>query len=142
LGAAANLRLLSTLGLGARFGDFDAGAVGKFPHRVAELEALDALHEFDRVARLVTAEAIVEAALGVDVEARRLLFVKRAHANVASAALLQPDGLADQLYDPNLPPDAVEGLLSDHRIHILQIVGGERLAERIVAIFTTCIGID
>ena len=138
----ATFAVYAALGLGARFGDFDAGAVSQLAHGIAELQPLDALHELDRVARLVTAEAIVKAALRVDVEAGRLLFVKRTHADVTSTALLQPYGLANQLYDPNLPPNAVEGLLSDHGFHILQIVGGERLAERFVAIFSTCIGID
>src|SRR6185369_17784979 len=106
--------------------DLNARALGELPNGLGELEALDALNELDGVARLVATKAVVEAALRVDMEARRLLLVEGAHTDVAAAALLQPDGLPDQLYDPNLPPHAVEGLLSDHLPHILQIASGER----------------
>src|SRR6478736_2513137 len=123
---AASFRLLPALRLGARLDDLNSGALGEFTHGLGELEALDALHELDGIARLVAAEAVIEAALGVDVEAGCLLLVERTHADMTAAALLQPDGLPDQLYDPNLPPHAVEGLLSDHETHILQIEDEER----------------
>jgi len=123
---APGLCLLLALGLRAGLDDLNAGAFAQGTHGLAELQPLDALHELDRVARLMAAEAIVEAALRVDMEARRLLFVEGAHADVAATALLQPDGLPDQLYDPNLPPHAVEGLLSDHEPDILQIASEER----------------
>ncbi len=74
----------------------------------------------------MAAEAIIKTTLRINVEAGRLLFMEGAHADMAATALLQPDGLPDQLYDPNLPPHAVEGLLSDHRPDILQIAGEER----------------
>src|ERR1041384_8269331 len=91
--AAPGLRLLLALRLGAGLDDLDASSLGEFANSLREFEALDALHELDGIARFMAAEAIVEAALRVDMEARRLLLVEGAHADVAATALLQPDGL-------------------------------------------------
>src|SRR6185369_9888967 len=134
---ASGFRLLLALGLGAGLDDLNARALGELPNGLGELEALDALNELDGVARLVASKAVVEAALRVDMEARRLLLVEGAHTDVAAAALLQPDGLPDQLYDPNLPPHAVEGLLSDHETHILQIASEERSRAQGRYVFVT-----
>src|SRR5690349_4153082 len=57
---------------------------------------------------------MIEAALRVDVEARRLLFVERAQASEAAAAALQLDRLSDEIDELRLPPDAVDRLLTDH----------------------------
>src|SRR4051812_48182012 len=135
--AATSFRLLLALRLGAGLDDLNTGALAKRTHGLAEFQALDALHELDRVAGLVATKAIIEAALCIHMEARRLLFVEGAHADMATTALLQPDGLPDQLYDPNLPPHAVEGLLSDHGIHILQIASEERPRRRRRYVFVT-----
>ena len=112
--ATPYLCLLPAIGLRTRLLNFDAGARGKFPYRFDEFEPLDALQELDRVPSLVTTKTIVEPALGVDVKARRLLFVKRANADVAATTLLKLHGLTDELHDADLSPDTVEGLLSDH----------------------------
>src|SRR4051794_33451012 len=74
--AASDLGLQLALGLRAGLHDLNAGALAQLTHGFAELQALDALHEFDGIARLVAAKAVIEPALRVHVEARRLLLVE------------------------------------------------------------------
>ncbi len=64
-----------------------------------ERHVFEKLHELDRVAALTAAEALEEAAIGVNVERRRVLGVKRTESDEVVAALAQlhvrPDQLAD-----------------------------------------------
>jgi hypothetical protein len=61
---------------------------------------------------------VVEAALGVYVEARRLLFVKGAEPHEASSSLRQLDALTDYFDDVRVASHSVERLLSDHEATI------------------------
>ena len=110
---APHLGVLPTLGVVRRLDDVDAHALGEPPHGFDEVEPLGLLHELDRVAGRVTAEAMIEAALRVHVEARRLLLVKGAEADEASTALRELHALADDLDDVRVAPHAVESLLRD-----------------------------
>ena len=83
-------------------------------HGFDELEPLDVLHELEGVAVLAAAEAMIEAALLVDVKARRLFFVERTEPDVASPAANELHGFADQLDEAGLLPDPIDRLLSDH----------------------------
>ena len=63
---------------------------------------------------LAAAEAVIEAALLVDVKARRLLFVKRAKPDVRAPAADELHRFADELDEAGLLPDPIDRLLSDH----------------------------
>jgi hypothetical protein len=58
---------------------------------------------------------MIETSLLIDVEARRLLFVERAESDVAAPAPLELHRLGEELDDPRLASDTIDGLLSDHR---------------------------
>jgi hypothetical protein len=95
LGAAGGGGLAS-LHVGERLLDGDARALGEHAHRLGEGAALDLHDEVDGAAALLAAEAVEEAALGVDVEARRLLLVEGAEAGERAAATRELDRLADE----------------------------------------------
>jgi hypothetical protein len=111
---ALGLRLLLALGVRLVLDHVDAGALGERTYGLYEVEPLRLLDELEDVARSMATEAMIEAALGVDVKARRFLFVKRTQTREAAAAPLQLDRLADQLDDLRLASDAVNRLLPDH----------------------------
>ena len=67
--------------------------------RLGEVETLDLADERDRVAALLAAEAVVEAELGVDREARGLLSVEGAEADESASGALERNVLADQRDD-------------------------------------------
>src|SRR5690606_14262364 len=84
------------------------------PHGLDERQALDVLDEFEDVPGHAAAKAVIDAALFVDVEARCLLFVERAEADVAAPPTLQLHGLADQGRDPRALANALDRVLVDH----------------------------
>ena len=71
----------------------------------------------------MTTKAVIEAALGVDVEARRLLLMEGAQAHEATSTALELDRLSDQLDDLRLASDAVNRLLTDHRFGLYPTFG-------------------
>src|SRR5205807_734965 len=80
-----------------------------------EGEPVDALHEADRIARLVTAETVVELVVGVDRERRRALVVEGAEAGVAAADPPQLGVGADERDHVDRVLDAVDRLLRVER---------------------------
>ncbi len=82
----------------------DAGPVGQEADGVDEVEVVHGPHEGDGVARLLAAEAVVEALLGVDAERRRLLGVEGAQPAPAPAHLLERGVLADERPRCRWPP--------------------------------------
>ena len=83
----------------------DAGPVGQEADGIDEIEVVHGPHEGDGVARLLAAEAVIEALLGVDTEGGRLLGVEGAEAAPAPADLLERGVLADQRHDVGGRPD-------------------------------------
>jgi hypothetical protein len=65
----------------------DPGALGEHAHRVDEIHVVVQLHETDHVACGVAAETLEEAAIGMHVERRRFLAVKRTQADEIVTAL-------------------------------------------------------
>jgi hypothetical protein len=80
----------------ALFLDWNSGALGERAYGLRERIALDLLEEAKRVAALLAAEAMVEARVRIDIEARRLLLVKRTEADEPPSPLLEGrDALGD-----------------------------------------------
>src|SRR5690606_38760046 len=111
--AAAGL-LLPALCFGARFGDGYAVALGKRTQGFDEAQPLGFLDELDGIPRDVAAEAVIEAALFVDVKARSLFLVERAEPDVASAAARKFYRFTDELDDVGPLADAFDRVLTDH----------------------------
>src|SRR5690606_26171744 len=87
-------RLLPAIGLAeraiaARLLDGDARALGEHAHGLRERVALVLDQEIDRAPRLLAPEAMEEPAIGVHVEARRLLLVEGTQAHERPAPPLQ-----------------------------------------------------
>ena len=83
----------------------DAGPVGQEADGVHEIEVVHGPDEGDGVARLLAAEAVVEALLGVDAEGGRLLGVEGAQPAPAPADLLERGMLADERHNVGGRPD-------------------------------------
>ena len=98
----------------AVFDDLDTHTSRQLPDRLHERQPGNFLKELDGVAGRAATEAMIEAALLVDVEAGRLFLVEWAEPDVAAAALLELHALADKRNDPRLLSDTVDGLLPDH----------------------------
>ena len=83
----------------------DAGPVGQEAHGIDEVEVVHGAHEGDGVARLLAAEAVIEALLGVDAEGGGLLGMEGAETAPAPPDLLQQGVLADERHDVGGRPD-------------------------------------
>ena len=80
--------------------DRDPRALGERAHGLREGRPLELHHEVDHAPRLFAAEAVEKPAIGVHVEARRLLLVKGAEPHERSPAALQRrDALLDDRDD-------------------------------------------
>ncbi len=88
-----------------------AVALGEQLDRLLEREALGRLDEPDRIARLATAEAVVELVLGVDRERGCALVVEGAEAGIARAHAPQVRAGADELQDVDGLLDALDRVL-------------------------------
>ena len=77
----------------------DARALRQPPHRIHELNILDFLDEVEHVPALATAETMENLALRIDVEAWRLLLVKRAEGHEVHARTLERHIGADNVHD-------------------------------------------
>ena len=87
LGAAGSLRIGG--------GDFHPGFRRQFLDRIYEWQAALVGEPADRIAMRFAAEAMVEALLVIDVEARRLLVMERATGLEFAPRLGQPQGTTD-----------------------------------------------
>ena len=107
--SAASRRASSTclVGLGQRHAEL----LRQHPHRVLEADLLVQLEELEHVAADAAAEAVEEPLVGIDVERRRLLGVKRAEALVGRARPLQRHVLLHDLHDVRLQAEVVDELL-------------------------------
>ena len=81
------------------FFERDAGSLREHPRGFGEREILVTLHEFDNVARFAATETFEETAIGMHVERRRFLTVKRAESHEIVSALLQLHVRADERTD-------------------------------------------
>src|SRR5690606_12691038 len=115
----------------AGLADLDAEALRQLAHRVCETEAVRLLHEANRVARGVTTEAAVEAALFADVAARALFVVEGAEPHQAAPALLELDALADDRLHANAFADGLDRLLSEHPCSLAVALDSERSRRRV-----------
>ena len=77
-------------------GQVDVRAVGQVAHGLGEREVLGHHDVLEQVAALAAAEAVPDAAVGVDLAGRRLLLVERAAAPELAAARLHQRALAEQ----------------------------------------------
>src|SRR5436190_2242607 len=95
----------------------DVVALGERLDRLPEVEPLGGLHELDRIARLLAAEAVVDPLLRVDAERRRALVVERTQPlPVRPAGATKVRAGADQL-------DHVDGVL-DPLDRLLRVAHG------------------
>ena len=97
-GATAFVALAGGLGvlLGAAFVlEFDAGAFGQILDGLDEGEVLKLADELDGISPFLTAEAVVEALLGVDAEGWRLFLVVEVGAE-SGVCLLYTSDAADE----------------------------------------------
>src|SRR5581483_8861645 len=92
------MAVLLAVGIVVEF-DGDAGALGEAAHGVHERDALELLDEGEDVAALVAAEAVKNLALGIDVEAGRLLAVEGAERGEIGAGALEGHVGADDIDD-------------------------------------------
>ena len=100
--------------LASVFLDDDADTFREVTDRFVKGVAEFALDEGDRVPRLAAAEALEEAAVLVDVEARRLLLMEGAEPRPVSTALLEcGDALEDEGGDVGAVADEGDGLGGD-----------------------------
>src|SRR5204862_5680909 len=86
----------------------DAGPFGQSMHRFGKTDALEFLNEREYVTALVTAEAMKNLTLGMDVKTRRLLLVKRAEGDKIGARALEREIGADDLDDVAGSADLLE----------------------------------
>src|SRR5581483_7593599 len=99
--------------------ELDAGALREDAHGVDEPDVLVLLQEAERVAARAAAEALEEAAVGVDVKRRRLLAVERAQPDEIVAALAQRDVRPDHLADVGAGQDlALDAVVDTHGTHV------------------------
>ena len=107
------------VGVGLRRGlvvlERDVEALGEELDGADEVELLGLAHERDRVAARAAAEAVVDALLGVDREARRPLLVERAAPRVAAADLAQRRAQRDDVDDARGLLDRLDGRVLDPR---------------------------
>ena len=100
-----------------RLGQRDAELLREHPHRVLEADLLVQLEELEDVAADAAAEAVEEPLVGIDVERRRLLGVKRTAALVRRARALQRHVLLHDLHDVRLQAEVVDELLGKQTHH-------------------------
>ena len=86
-------------GLRALVFHFDAGTFREHAQRIGKREPFEFHYERDHVAALLAAEALEESAIGMHVERRRLLTVKRAEPHEVAATLAERDVPADESAD-------------------------------------------
>src|SRR4030095_11175145 len=106
--------LESTRGAGRRAsspGQRDANLLRQHPHRVLEADLLVQLQEFDDVAADAATEAVEEALVGMDVERRRLLGMKRAVPLIRRPGPLQGYVLLHDRQDVRLRAKVIDELL-------------------------------
>ena len=95
--------------------DRDAGRRGELLHRVDEGKPALIGHPTDRVAVRGAAEAVIEALVVVDVEARRLLVVERAQSLEAVAGLFERGNIPlNQVYNFEAIADFANSIVSHH----------------------------
>src|SRR5262249_42711118 len=98
-----------------RLGYDDPRSDGERAHGLHERHTAHPHEEGEGVAAGVAAEAMKEAALGIDVKRRRLLGMERAEPDESSPALLERDVLGDHRGEIDPPLDLLEHCLRDRR---------------------------
>ena len=110
-GLVQGVRRRLGLGVGAgglALGEAHPGPVGQLAQGLAEVQPLRLLHPGEDVPALGAAEAVVGAAVGVDVEGGRLLLVEGAQALEAAPGLLQRHRAGDEIDDVDALLDLVD----------------------------------
>ena len=100
----------AALGVGRCLFDLDARVLGQSPRRLGKGEPFDLHHEVEDVSLLFAAEAIEKAPLGVDAEARRLLAMKRAQAQIASPLARELHRFGHDRHDLDAVANRLDGL--------------------------------
>src|SRR5262249_32734336 len=95
----------------------DVGALSQAPHRFDKGNILVFLNELEHVATLVTAEAMENLPVGIDMKARRFLLVKRTQGNEVRAGTLQTQITPDDINDVTGAADLFEGRGTDQAGH-------------------------
>jgi len=100
-------------------------------HRLREVNVLVFLDEGEHVAALMTAEAMEDLAMGVDVEARRLLLVKRAERDEVGSGSLERQVRPDHIHDVAGSADLFAGRGRKQASHNLKRNLNPGLGERL-----------
>src|ERR1035437_4943477 len=95
--------------------------VGQPPYRLGEVYVLEFLDEAEHVPALVAAEAMENLAVGIDVEAGGLLFVKRAERDEIGPGALERHVRPDHIHDVAGSADLFEGCGREQASHTLNL---------------------